>query len=259
MKNIFFLIVFGLLSTAGQAGWIIWEVYRIPGSKQEYQSTLYYQDNMVKTVDEAGVTIIDLNAREITFINPSLKLFWKGTVDVYRKEITASAIRLLQKQLLDIPENRRESYQELYDNMIRDMENPAVTFFPAVTTRLEMTDEIATMIGFRVMKYRFYSDGFLREELWMSDQIRISEEVNLEALNLLLAEMMMLGAGADYRISSDYIHLMKAGYPIRAKEFDGEGDMETEVIKIENTRIPDSEFIVPKGFKKVSLPEILQD
>jgi hypothetical protein len=259
MKYFFSLMVFCLLSTAVHAGWIIWEVYRIPGTKSEYQSTLYYQNNMVKTEDEAGVTIIDLKTSEITFMDPLLKVFWKGTVEEYKKEITESAIRLLQKQLLDIPENRRESYQELYENMIRDMENPAVTFFPEVTARVEMTDEKASMIGYRVMKYLFYSDGFLREELWMSDQIRIGDEVDLEALNMLLAEMMMLGAGADYRISSEYIHLMKSGYPIRAKEFDGEGDMETEVIKIENVRIPDTEFLVPKGFNKVSLREILRE
>jgi len=65
----------------------------------------------------------------------------------------------------------------------------------------------------------------------------------------------MMG-GFDLESSENYQKLMGKGFPLREK--DKRSGWLREVVKLEKKAIPDSEFALPKGYKKVSFMELMQ-
>lgn len=234
------------------AGWIITEKTAYP-DKTVYETLIYFQNNLVKLVDGENVTIFDLNRRELTFLNLQTKTYWKGRVEAYKREVKEISIERIREELEKIPENQREHYRELYENLLRDMDNPAPAFYSDVATRVEMTAEQRSILGYKTRKYQVYSHGILAEEIWLSSGIKISTEVDLEKFPLFLNEISFGNMEADHRSSREYLHLLNSGYPLISKELTGEGEILTEVTKVERKQLPSDEFNVPEGFEKSSL------
>jgi hypothetical protein len=247
----FFLIVVAPL----HAGWVITEKVRYPDNTF-YESTIYFQNNLIKTVDGDNMTIFDLNRRELTFLNLKTKTFWQGSAERYKREIKQITIDRISEELEEIPETQRKHYRELYENLIRDMDNPAPAFYTDVATRVEMTSEQRTILGYVARKYRLFVDGLLKEEIWLSSGIPVSKEVNLEKFRLFLNEISFGNMETDHRSSREYLHLVNSGYPLVSKEFTMEGEILTEVVKVERKQLTAHEFHVPQGFVETDLKEL---
>jgi hypothetical protein len=247
----FFLIIVAPL----HAGWVITEKARYPDNTF-YESTIYFQNNLVKTVDGDNVTIFDLSRRELTFLNLQTKTFWQGSAERYKREIKQITIDRISEELEEIPETQREHYRELYENLVRDKHNPAPAFYTDVATRLEMTSEQSTILGYVARKYRLFVDGLLKEEIWLSSGISVSKEVNLEKFRLFLNEISFGNIETDHRSSREYLHLLNSGYPLISKEFTAEEEILTEVTKAERKQLPAYEFQVPQGFVETDLKEL---
>lgn len=255
MRRVVFAFLFVVTCVQLQAGWIIREVSRYSEDDKRYETTVYFQKNLIKTVDEKNVTIFDLNKHEITFLDLLKKTYWKGSMEEYKKEIVKVAIENIENQLKNIPANQRDNYRELYENLIRDLENPAPAFYSEVKTRVEMTNEQRTILGYSAKKYNLYAEGVLREELWLANGIKVSQEVDFEKLRILLNEMAFGEMEINHRSSREYLHLLKSGYPLLSKEFAETGEIVSEVIQVERKQLPAEEFAIPSGFKKVALSE----
>lgn len=250
LNAFFFLIVAVRL----HAGWVITEKVRYP-DKTVYETTIYFQKNLVKIVEGENVTIFDLIRRELTFLNLKTKTFWQGGAETYKREIKEITIERISEELEEIPKNQREHYRDLYENLVRDMDNPAPAFYADVATRVEMTAEQKTILGYVSRKYNLFVEGLLTEEIWISSGIQVSKEVNLEKFRLFLNEISFGNMEADHRSSREYLHLVNSGYPLISKELIGEGEILTEVTKVERKQFPSHEFKVPDGFEKAFLVE----
>ena len=250
MHAFFFLIMVARL----YAGWVITEKTTYPDNTV-YETIIYFQNNLVKTVDGENVTIFDLNRRELTFLNLQTKTYWKGRVEEYKREVKEITTERIREELDEIPEEQRVQYRELYENLLRDMDNPAPSFYADVATRVEMTAEQKSILGYNTREYKLYSQGIFTEEIWLSSGIKISTEVNLERFRLFLNEISFGNMETDHRSSREYLHLVNSGYPLLSKELTGEGEILIEVTKVERKQLPVYEFQVPGGFEKADLSE----
>jgi len=77
-----------------------------------------------------------------------------------------------------------------------------------------------------------------------------------------MKQVGMMGAEFDLENSDEYKKLMHLGYPLREKDIPGcPGRMTSrlrEVTSLKRQAIPDSEFALPKGYKKMSFSEMMQ-
>jgi hypothetical protein len=119
-----------------------------------------------------------------------------------------------------------------------------------------MTSEQRTILGYVAKKYRLFVDGLLKEEIWLSSGIPVSKEVNLEKFRLFLNEISFGNMETDHRSSREYLHLVNSGYPLVSKEFTMEGEILTEVVKVERKQLTAHEFHVPQGFVETDLKEL---
>jgi len=135
------------------------------------------------------------------------------------------------------------------------MQNPAPELLSEVFARVEMNSEQKTILNYPARKYNIHIEGFLVEEVWISSSIKISGEVDLDKFQLFMNEMSSGSMEPDHRTSKEYLHLLKHGYPMFSREFLSDGEIVTEVVKAERRQIPQSEFLVPDGFRSARLED----
>jgi hypothetical protein len=246
-----FLLVFFWLNI--QAGWVISEKTRNPGGAQDSFSTIYFQKNIIKIVQGSFASIFNLEKGEITFLNLEEKFYWKGNFEVYKNEIRKITLDRINEEMNDLPPEVRESYREFYENLLRDLNNPAPVFYNDISPKVEMTAEQKTILNYQSRKYNIYWESFLVEEVWISNRIKISNEIDLDKFRLFMNEMSLGTVEPDHRTSQEYLHLLKSGYPIFSKEFTEAGAIITEVLHVEMKQISEVEFAVPANFGKGAL------
>ncbi len=254
-SKVLFTFLFGLFCMNMLAGWVITEKTTNPAEPGEVLNTIYLQKNIIKTVQGDNASIIDLVKEEITLLNLKENTYWKGSPDNYKREVRKLTLQRLQQELNEMTPVLREKYREYYENLLRDMQNPAPELFSEVFARVEMTSEQKTMLNYSARKYNIYMEGFLVEEVWITSSIKISGEVELDKFWLFMNEISSGSMEPDHRTSKEYLHLLKQGYPMFSKEFLSEGEILTEVVKAERRQIPQSEFLVPDGFRSARLED----
>ena len=107
-------------------------------------------------------------------------------------------------------------------------------------------------------QYQVWVNGELKEEKWISTKIKPTDEIDLEKLEKFQKAMGGPEAEESYESSPEYMHLMEIGAEMKTIGYHEGGSEITEMKKIEEKEIPDSEFEVPKGYRKISLFELHQ-
>lgn len=244
-----------MLAMQLKAGWIIRERYTISDVQPLHENTIFIQNNFIKTVDGSFVTIFDLNKGELTLLNMQSNSYWSGSTKEYKREIIEITANKIKKESEELPENQREKYIELYENLKRDLENPAPVLHAELDIRVDMTKEHRVILNYEAIKYNLFIDEQLIEEIWLASRIKILDEIDLEKFRVFLNEISFGDMEFDHRASREYLHLLNFGYPLISREFTGNGEILTEVISVEKRPVAPYEFSVPEGFKRVSLIE----
>ena len=136
-----------------------------------------------------------------------------------------------------------------------------LTIKKKVKVDVKKTSDKATIAAYSGQKYQVLVDGKLKEELWVCAKINLKDEGDINKLNQLIEAMS--GPGEEdnsYEHSTEYVKLMEQGYSLKSIEYDEEGNKEdvTVAVKVEKKNIPNSEFEVPKGYRKLSAAEFIK-
>ena len=107
-------------------------------------------------------------------------------------------------------------------------------------------------------------DGELREEIWVTEEINLSEEVDISKFMEFLGKTSMGGGGSEedddaYKWSNNYLGLMSKGFWTKNISYTSGMEPSFEILK-EATQvdIPASDFEPPSGSKKVGFMELFQ-
>lgn len=226
------------IAVAVHAGWVIVE---------RKGDTALVSNGRVRASSENMVSLIDGAKSEITFINDKDKTYFKGTVDDFCNAMS----EMLEMMMKGLPPEQRKMMEQM-------MEEKAQKPFPEVKAIKEGGG--GTIAGFKTTKYKVMVNGELYEEIWFATDPSLMKEIKplvpvLRKFSKCSGEMAM-ERGPE--TSPEYLKLMEKGWEVK-KLSHGEGVPRTlnDVVKLEKKNIPDSEFTIPSGYRKVSFIEMM--
>ena len=145
--------------------------------------------------------------------------------------------------------------EQLMQAMFSLMEDTEKT---SIASKVKVVKEGAggEIAGFRTTKYKILENGQLSEEIWLTNDSTLLNELG-SMKNLGFMECGTEQAGLSS--SPEYVKLMESGWPLKSVSYiDDEKDVDTDVVRIEQKKVPDSEFQPPAGYKQVSFQELFE-
>jgi len=254
-KVILSLFIVLFLTSQAFAGWMVESVNRDTNG-EETTEILYVQKNKMKSVGPEMIMITDLDKNLLYIVNPKpeFKIYWSGTPEEMRKEIEEMTKQMEEAYLKNMSPEQREQYKQYKESMKEKPKEPPTK----KKFEVKKTSEKAIVAGYPTRKYQVWVNGELKEELWISSKIKIKDEIDLNKLEKFKEAMSGPEEEESYESSPEYMALMEQGIPLKSINYSNQGNSVNEVKKVEKRKIPDSEFKVPKGYKKISLLELHQ-
>lgn len=260
--------------TLAAPGWVIEQVeYANPGAEGT-KTIQYISKNRLKTVGEGNTFIMDFPKNLFIATDEENRVYWSGTVDDYVQEVQSFqhaandlARRQMEEALKDMAPAQRKAMEETVQRMRGTPPSPS----PAVPlkrprVKIERTAETSTMVGYKVSKVLVYADGKPYQELWLAKDLSLKGDLDLKRMRGLqakLAQAVMAELPSRQAVEEDpaYEALLAQGYPLKIVELSEQGEPEavTEVVGVAKRDIPESEFHVPDGYRRIDLHEFFKE
>jgi hypothetical protein len=261
-RIVFLTALFIFFSGTAQAGWVIDQVIYSSSpqesANQRVNSTNYFSRNRFKAVQGSSILIINYNTGRIFISDRNRKLYWSGTIDEYIngiRDYMAQAKVEMEESMKDIPPEQRRAIEE---EMMRSRGS-----IEAGRIRIEKTSDRQTIAGYRATKYRVYLDENSYQEIWVSEDLDISKDMDMKKIEdfqnrINRAVGSVYSKGTRVEESSEYQSLFEKGYPLKIVHVVGQNRGVIEVTNVKETEIPDREFEVPEGYTRTTLQEIIR-
>lgn len=241
-KALLLSIIFILIAVPALAGWV---------QTDSDGSTTFLSDGKIKerTKGEPYYSVLDAQKGTILYVDTAKKRYAMDTIDNFCKSMVSE----MEKAMQQIPKEQREE-------MARIMKKGNGKA-PKVSVTKE--GDGGTVAGYKTTKYRVLADGKLHEELWLSTDAALMKELGgfytqvMKKFEKCMASVQAMGnmpiSPSD---SPEYKKLDQAGWELKSKTYSF-GEAHThEILKLERKSIPDSEFAVPAGYKKVPAMQV---
>lgn len=197
-------------------------------------------------------TIADINKGIMTFVDPKRKTYTQATPDE------------MCKANKKIAEDMRKGLSPQERAMMKQMMGMQPKKPPKVLVK--KAGKGGVIAGFKTTKYIVTADGRPFSELWITTDASIMKFVTKyrEKMRLFGDKMIkcMAAMGGMYasvfdnpEFSPEYQKLTsEKGWVLREIKYLGEnlpGNVEIDIVKLEKRKIPESEFQLPAGYKKL--------
>ncbi|HXH12816.1 MAG TPA: DUF4412 domain-containing protein [Alphaproteobacteria bacterium] len=256
------------------AGWVIEQVeYANPGSEGT-KTVQYISKQRLKTVGEGNTFIMDFPKNLFIATDEENRVYWSGTVDEYVREVQTFqqaahelARQQLEAALKEMPPEQRKAMEDILQHM-RGMPSPsgATTAAQRPQVQIEPTADTGTMVGHKVNRVMVYADGKPYQEVWLAKDVALKGELDLKRMRRLQAKLtqaVMAELPSRQAVEEDpaYEAMLERGYPLKIVELGEQGEPEaiTEVVRLEKREIPDKEFQVPEGYRRIDLRELFKE
>jgi len=270
MNKIFlisFQILLALILFAGysHSGIVMEQVrYELKSPGKQDKGLLLIQDNKmlfkdttnnVSTLfdfDKDQMIVLDHNSQTFTVIDP--EAFVKA-VEKYTKKME----KMRQKHLESLPPEQRE----MVEKMIKQRElKSGKDESGKIVISIKSSDESTNISGYKASKYEVFHNDKLNEELWLTNDLDIQNELELKKMSNLMTEFKKVNKrlGDDTVVNEDaFINLFaNGGFPLKTVDRSfGETVYIEEVVDIKKQDIPKEDFKLPSGYKEKSVYELL--
>jgi hypothetical protein len=256
------------------AGWVIEQVEYANLGAEGTRTLQYISKNRLKTVGDGNTFIMDFAKNLFSAIDPENRLYWSGTVDAYVQEVKTFqqaandlAREQMEEAMKEMPPDQRKPMEDLLQQMRgANGSSPAPPAAKQPAVKVEKTAETATMAGHKATKIMVYADGKPYQEVWLAKGLTMKADLDLKRLRSIQAKLtqaIMADISSRQAVEEDpaYEQLFEQGYPIKTVELGegGEPESVTEVVRIDKRDIPDREFQVPEGYRRIDLHEFFRE
>lgn len=213
---------------------------------------------------------VDLRAGSLWLANAARRAYWEGTVEEYCGEaralldasITAVESRLAASSALS-PElaSRLEDARRELLALRRRLDAPLGRAGDGHAT-VEVTDQVEMLDGFETRRYRVLLNGSFVQELWVTTDPRVAEELGLQALVAAWDRFACLTGLApafgisDTASSPELARLLARGFPLKTVTVTAQGSKQQRV-RLERAELADTSFRPPSGFERAALQQVL--
>lgn len=241
---IFFVLFYGGLL----AGWII-QQRSFDFTGEETNSTVYIQNNRIKTVD-SEIVIIDLDEMVLTMLLPAHKVYYCRHPDSLHRHIRETGQQPADSFLKELTPEEIAVFQE-YKNRLQ--ESKRIGRQSTTTVDVREIKRKSKVLSYTTRQYQVWVDGRLREKLWISNELPIQKEINLDRFFQFMTLLGSQSVTASYTSTPQYLELRRKGYPLKTIEYSQERKVLTEVKRIQKATIPEEEFYIPDDYQEVEL------
>jgi hypothetical protein len=220
--------------------------------------TTYFSSGKMKNVPRGkdATLIFDLNDSTMTIINKQERTYISSTVKEYCATIKAMSEEAMARIS---PEQKKQMEQFMAGP--KNMKAPKVA-----TQKLGNGGVIA---GYATEKYLVMADGEKYEELYLSEKdLPASLGIDLKIFQAFNREFSACTAAAGgfglenvKTVENDpaYQQLMQRGFPLKVVDYEnGRPEVSELVVSVQKRSLPDSEFKVPAGYRKLDLRAFFQ-
>lgn len=196
----------------------------------------YYQGGLTKSVSsEAGEpwNVIDLDKGTMTEVDSGKRTYTTDTFDGYCKTI-----------------------KRIFGPMLEEQRRAGLLKDKAPKVNVRKTGSGGRILGYKTVKYMVFADGKPYEEVWLTTDASLfpgMTKKQMKNMEKLSSCMGMFGSDVDN--SPEYMKLIEKG--LELKSFNHEMGTTAEIVRLEKRKIPPSEFKVPKGYKRVTIAEMM--
>ena len=205
--------------------------------------------------------VIDLASGKMTLIRHTEKTYATGTPE----ELCSALERAMEKMKQTLPKEARDAMEQM-----RGQKPGADQRAKAPAVVVSSAGKGEPIAGFATEKYAVKLDGKPYEEIWITADSGLLKEFTDPAKWIALEQRMekcmaseLAGTGGSQgpESSPEYQKLMQKGFVLKSVRVDptaSVGRPDTLVVKAETKSIPESDFQAPKGYRKLTLEEMIE-
>ncbi len=192
-------------------------------------------------------SISDSGKGTITMVNNREGVYVTGKPHEFCQEMKA----MMNAALASIPPEQRAMMEEM-------MKSSAAAAKPAVS--FKKAGSGGKIAGWDTDRYEVFVNGKLYEELWLVTDKAILNDLDKLDIGLFQKFSSCManqsGGNHDPEDSPEYIQLLKKGWQVKSVPHGDVHHHLSETISLEKTDVPESEFDVPAGYRKVTVMEM---
>lgn len=250
-NSILTIIVCAVQIALGQN--LYWESKTVihSANEKEIKSVSWYRSRMIKQESDNTAMIFRLDKEIIYQIDNEKKEYseisFKEFEERMKKMNNALEEKMdkMKKQLESMPPEQRQMVEKMMGKQTIGTDN-------SKSIDVTQTKEKKTISGFLCTKYVLKDSGKEVGTLWTTNNVPNFKSMKKDFKEFgerMAAQMPLKG--------SQYAEALKKveGFPIQTTI----GSMTTTVLKIEKKSLPESEFEIPAGYKKVEPPNVGSD
>jgi Domain of unknown function (DUF4412) len=253
------------------AGWVIEQIEYANLGAEGSKIMQFISKNRLKTVGDGNTFVMDLAKNLLIAADQESRVYWSGTIDAYIQEVKSfqqATVDLTAKQmeqaLQEMPPDQRKSMEDLLKQMRATNESsPAQPAAKRPSVNVEPTTETTRLAGHQTMKFMVYADGKPYQEVWLAKGLTLKDDLDLKGLRGIqarLAQAITPHLLSRQSVENDpaYEQLLEQGFPMKIVELGegGEPASVTEVVHLDKRDIPEREFQIPEGYRRIDLREL---
>ena len=256
-RGVFFaglsLLLYGFPSLV-EAGWYIASTTIPPNSSASAwrtpQVVTRVAQNRLTYETRAWTQVIDLNTQQLSIISHLGQVYWRGPIEAYATVMAARA------------QERRAQAERLMNQLPHGSQQFVARRagpFDSLSSRLTITitpmSEAESVAGYAAHKYRIQRNGIAYEETWLAEKIKLSTDVDMSRLNAFIGKLQTSRTTPPGAVLAELTELINVGYPVRTVNLVTQ--VVKEVVQAEQRPIRAEVFMVPDGYTKKALVEIM--
>lgn len=256
MKRTFIaILIFMVLTSEVVAGWVIKLKYTGMDGEISYE-TLEIQDNKLRSTGTDGTFIFDLAGDRLSVIDDKSQTYWQVEISAIRETYFQASKKFIEEMLNNMPDQEREMYRSLFkeiENMYAEVDKTKVN---AVNIKVDKTGNSEEIAGFKADEYLVLVDDEIVERKWLAKGLDVSGDMNVRKMVESFKEISpVVSDEALFEYTDTYLSMHEKGFEVRSVTKDGE---QIEVTSAEKQRIDGSLFIIPEGFKQITIEEMMR-
>ncbi len=255
MKMKTFLIAMILLLITSQifAGIIIKEM----DMEDSTMTTIYIQSNKIKVVSSDNVFMFNVNNGKICLISPEKKVYWIGKPEEMAESVEKFKQKSMDEYLSKMTPEQKKAYKQYMKQEDKSADEKAKK---KIDVSIKKTSIKANIAGYSTYKYKILVNGKLKEELWISPNVKFENEVDIDKMeNLMNKFRKAMGEGEDsYENTEEYKKYVIRNYPLKRIHYRSDGKSVTITKSILKKKIDNKIFDMPGDYKKIELIELMK-
>ncbi|MEI6347022.1 MAG: DUF4412 domain-containing protein [Bacteroidota bacterium] len=256
-KASFSLFIIFIFSLKSFAGWMFIEK-KTNSQGLTTNDTIVVQNNKMRSGGKEATYIYDLDLQKVTVMNNFYKTYWTGSPEAYREGVIAGLKEQMEVIVNRLPKEKQAAARSRLEGIMSAMSAPKESAPKKEVVDVKKIIDKIMVLGYNTQRYELWMEGKKKISIWISEKILINSDFNLDKFNQLMQRLMSNNPKLAIKSSSEYIAILRKGYPLKSTEYLGNGEVKSEVVYANKQNYAPVLFSPGPSFKAVPLDVLIK-